>query len=55
MFTLTEARSGHEGAIAALCADLDEFYSSLPEGLPAECRLAGQMRWQGRVSGRYGR
>ena len=42
MFTLTEARSGHEGAIAALCAELGEFYGSLPEGSPAE--RAAQVR-----------
>ena len=42
MFTLTEARSGHEGAIAALCAELGEFYGSLPEGSPTE--RAAQVR-----------
>jgi hypothetical protein len=36
MFTLTEARSGHEGAITALCAEPDQFYGSLPEGPPTE-------------------
>jgi GNAT superfamily N-acetyltransferase len=36
MITLTDARPGDEVAIVALCTELDEFYSSLPEGLPAE-------------------
>jgi GNAT superfamily N-acetyltransferase len=39
---LAEAVPGDEAAIAALCAELDEFYGSLPEGLPAE--RAAQVR-----------
>ncbi|HEX3713117.1 MAG TPA: GNAT family N-acetyltransferase [Trebonia sp.] len=42
MITLAEAVPGDEAAIAALCAELDEFYGSLPEGLPAE--RAAQVR-----------
>jgi GNAT superfamily N-acetyltransferase len=40
--TLADAVPGDEAAIAALCAELDEFYGSLPEGLPAE--RAAQVR-----------
>jgi GNAT superfamily N-acetyltransferase len=36
MITLADAVPGDEGAIAALCAELDEFYGALPEGLPAD-------------------
>jgi GNAT superfamily N-acetyltransferase len=35
VITLADAAPGDETAIAALCAELDEFYGSLPEGLPA--------------------
>jgi GNAT superfamily N-acetyltransferase len=42
VITLTDALPGDEAAIAALCAELDEFYGSLPEGLPAE--RAAQVR-----------
>jgi GNAT superfamily N-acetyltransferase len=35
MITLAGAVPGDETAIAALCAELDEFYGDLPEGLPA--------------------
>jgi hypothetical protein len=42
MITLADAVPGDETAIAALCAELDEFYGSLPEGLPAE--RAAQVR-----------
>ena len=42
MVTLADAVPGDEVAIAALCAELDEFYGSLPEGVPAE--RAGQVR-----------
>lgn len=36
MITFSDAAPGDEAAIAALCAEMDEFYGSLPEGLPAE-------------------
>ena len=36
MITLSDALPGDAAAIAALCAELDEFYGSLPEGVPAE-------------------
>lgn len=42
MITLADAAPGDEAAIAALCAELDEFYGDLPEGLPAE--RAAQVR-----------
>lgn len=42
MITLADAVPGDETAIAALCAELDEFYGSLPGGLPAE--RAAQVR-----------
>ncbi len=35
MITISDARPGDEAAIAALCAELDEFYGSLPDGVPA--------------------
>ena len=36
MITLGDAVPGDEAAVAALCAELGEFYGSLPEGLPAQ-------------------
>jgi GNAT superfamily N-acetyltransferase len=42
MITLSDALPGDAAAIAALCAELDEFYGGLPEGLPAE--RAAQVR-----------
>jgi hypothetical protein len=36
MITLSDAAPGDEAAIAALCAELDEFYGGLPDGEPAE-------------------
>jgi GNAT superfamily N-acetyltransferase len=36
MITLADAVPGDEAAIAALCAELDEFYGSRAEGAPAE-------------------
>jgi hypothetical protein len=36
VITLADAVPGDEVAVAALCAELGEFYGSLPEGLPAE-------------------
>ncbi len=42
MIKLADAAPGDETAIAALCAELDEFYGDLPEGLPAE--RAAQVR-----------
>jgi GNAT superfamily N-acetyltransferase len=42
VITLSDAVPGDEDAIAALCAELDEFYGSLPAGVPAE--RAAQVR-----------
>jgi GNAT superfamily N-acetyltransferase len=42
VITLADAVPGDEAAIAALHAELGEFYGSLPEGLPAE--RAAQVR-----------
>jgi GNAT superfamily N-acetyltransferase len=42
VITLSDAVPGDEAAIAALCAELDEFYGSLPAGVPAE--RAAQVR-----------
>ena len=42
MITISDAIRGDEAAIAALCAELDEFYDSLPQGLPAQ--RAAQVR-----------
>jgi GNAT superfamily N-acetyltransferase len=39
---IAEAMPGDETAIAALCAELDEFYGDLPGGLPAD--RAAQVR-----------
>lgn len=36
MIRLADAVPGDEAAIAALCAELDEFYGDLPEGAPRE-------------------
>jgi GNAT superfamily N-acetyltransferase len=36
MISLADAVPGDETAIAALCAELDEFYGDLPGGLPAD-------------------
>src|ERR1700722_437776 len=36
MIALADAAPGDEASIAALCAELDEFYGSLPQGVPAE-------------------
>jgi GNAT superfamily N-acetyltransferase len=35
LIKIADAVPGDETAIAALCAELDEFYGDLPEGLPA--------------------
>jgi GNAT superfamily N-acetyltransferase len=35
LINVADAVPGDETAIAALCAELDEFYGDLPEGLPA--------------------
>ena len=42
MIKVADAVPGDETAIAALCAELDEFYGDLPEGGPAE--RAAQVR-----------
>ena len=42
MITISDAIRGDEAAIAALCAELDEFCDSLPQGLPAQ--RAAQVR-----------
>jgi GNAT superfamily N-acetyltransferase len=42
VITLADAVPGDEAAVAALCAELGEFYGSLPEGLPAQ--RAAQVR-----------
>ena len=42
MIKVAAAVPGDETAIAALCAELDEFYGELPEGSPAE--RAAQVR-----------
>jgi hypothetical protein len=42
MIKLSKAQAGDEAAIAALCAELDEFYGSFPQGLPEE--RAAQVR-----------
>ncbi len=42
MIKVTGAVPGDEAAIAALCAERDEFYGDLPEGQPAE--RAAQVR-----------
>jgi GNAT superfamily N-acetyltransferase len=39
---VSDAGPGDEIAIAALCAELDEFYGDLPEGVPAD--RAAQVR-----------
>ena len=36
MIKVADAQPGDEAAIAALCAELDEFYGDLPAGGPAE-------------------
>ena len=42
MITLAGATPGDAAAIAALCAELDEFYGDAPQGAPAE--RAAQVR-----------
>jgi ribosomal protein S18 acetylase RimI-like enzyme len=42
VITLADAAPGDEAALAALCTELDEFYGSLPEGVPEE--RAAQVR-----------